>query len=184
MSQVKSMYYYLGDLRGNAQSKEYVFINQREARDLGVSLYSEPSTKVDLKRIKEFKRNGYNVVLVCWSNANTVSLMSLLKDKEAVRCLSGFINIRGRIHQKIPKWGLFEANHNLVAIYSYNRKDNLGWTYGNELKFLYTFKNRFLSDRVHLLEDSIPHTGKAPYRMIVALMEREIQIKLPPKVFK
>jgi hypothetical protein len=184
MLEVRSMYYYLGDLRGNAQSKEYVFMNQQEAKALGVSLYSEPSTKVDLERIKEFKANGYNVVLVCWSNANTMGIMSLLEDKEAVKCLSGFINIRGRIHSKIPRWGLFEANHNLVGIYSFNRKDSLGWTYGNELRFKYTLKNRFLSDRVHILHDNIPHTGKAPYRQIVALMEREIKHKLPPKVFK
>jgi hypothetical protein len=148
-------------------------MNQYEADALGVELYSEPY-KLDLNTITYFKNLGYKVVLVAWSKGVSTSLHALLKDCVALENLSGFINIRGRIDDKLPRWGLTCENKNLVGIYNFNRKDSYGYLPGTEYEFYYTLRNRFGSTLSYVVEDRIPHFEQANYEKIIEIMEEEI----------
>ena len=176
----KTVYYYVSDNRGHSPSKEYVFMNQEEAKELGVLLFSEPKV-FNPQTILDIKAQGYNVVLVAWSNGNSTSMAELVKqeNKAALLGLSGWINIRGRITDNLFKWGLAHYHPQLVTIYNFNKRDNLGYTVGNELEVYYLSYNRFLSNRVHYLEDNVPHTGRSPHKRLVELMEKEIAIEVP-----
>ena len=171
----KDFYYWFSDARGNSVSKENVFMTQKEAKALGAVLYSEPSTRLNHKVITEANKKFDHVFLVTWSNGFSTSILSLLKDCEALKSLSGVINIRGRVADSIPRWGLTCPHKDLVAVYNFNKRDQFGWTPSNKFEFYYSFRNRFGSTNVVFLEDNRGHLEKSPYKNIISVLKSRVK---------